>query len=72
MAFSEKVIQLIANAKIEAAMEDGKFDNLPGFGKPFDFDPSQYDPHWWVRRKIEREQLKHLFNQSPKLDSKGK
>ena len=38
-------------------MDAGKFDNLPGLGQPFEFDELSYDPHWWIRRKLAREQL---------------
>jgi len=63
--FSQRAIQLIAEAKIEAAIEAGEFDNLPGFGKPFEFDDTRYDPHWWIRRKVERENMKNLFRPAP-------
>ncbi len=58
--FSERAIRLIADAKIDQAIEEGEFDNLPGFGRPFEFDDTQYDPNWWIRRKLEREQLQQL------------
>ena len=63
--FSQRAIQLIAEAKIVAAIEAGEFENLPGFGKPFEFDDTQYDPHWWIRRKVERENMKNLFKPAP-------
>lgn len=56
-SFSESVIQRVAETKIRAAREAGKFDNLPGLGRPFEFDELSYDPHWWVRRKLAREDL---------------
>lgn len=59
-AFNEKVIQIIAENKIKSAMEAGEFDNLPGLGKPFEFDEREMSPYWWVKRKIEREDLKTL------------
>ena len=65
---NERAIQLISEAKIKAAMEEGKFDNLEGFGKPFEFDDTRYDPHWWVRRKVERERIQHIFRATPKID----
>jgi hypothetical protein len=65
--FSERAIQAIAENKIKAAMDQGEFENLPGFGKPFEFDDSQYDPHWWIRRKVEWERMKNLFQNSPRL-----
>jgi len=55
--FSQRAIDLVCDQKIQSAIDNGDFDNLPGFGKPFEFDDTQYDPHWWIRRKIEREKL---------------
>lgn len=63
--FTQRAIELIANAKIEAAIEAGEFDDLPGLGKPFEFDDTQYDPHWWIRRKVERENMNNLFRPAP-------
>lgn len=41
---------------IRQAQERGEFDNLPGAGKPLDLgDPN--DPDWWVKAKMERENL---------------
>ena len=69
MIFSERAIQAIAESKIQIAIEHGNFSNNPGFGKPFEFNDSTYDPHWWIRRKVERESLKDLFRQSPNTHS---
>lgn len=63
--FSQRAIEMIASAKIEAAINAGEFDNLSGLGKPFEFDDTQYDPHWWIRRKVEREHMKNLFQPAP-------
>ncbi|HVT28328.1 MAG TPA: DUF1992 domain-containing protein [Lacipirellulaceae bacterium] len=54
---SDRAIQIIAENKIRAAIEAGEFDNLPGFGKPSAIIDEPYDPHWWIRRKLRREQL---------------
>ena len=54
---SERAIQIIADNKIRAVIEAGEFDNLPGLGKPAAIFDEPYDPHWWIRRKLEREQL---------------
>lgn len=56
--FNEKTIQLIAENKLQQAMRAGEFDNLPGFGKPFEFDEMNYDPNWWIKRKLRREELR--------------
>ena len=56
-AFDKKAVQIIAEHKIESAMEAGEFDNLPGLGKPFEFDELTYDPNWWLKAKARREKL---------------
>lgn len=66
----ERAIQLIAESKIEAAIKAGEFDGLEGMGKPFEFDDSRYDPHWWIRRKMEREKLKNLFSPTPVIEKR--
>ena len=44
---------------IELAIRRGDFDDLPGAGKPLQLgDP--HDPDWWIRRKIQTEQLTGL------------
>ncbi len=44
---------------IEQAIRRGDFDDLPGAGKPLQLgDP--HDPDWWIRRKIQTEQLTGL------------
>ncbi|WP_353808185.1 DUF1992 domain-containing protein [Agromyces sp. SYSU T00194] len=42
---------------IQQAMRRGEFDDLPGAGKPLEGLEGRHDPDWWIRRKIEREQL---------------
>ena len=42
---------------IGEARADGAFDNLPGAGKPLPGIDRPYDPDWWVKRLIEREQI---------------
>jgi hypothetical protein len=56
-AFSERVLQIVAEDKIRTAIADGEFDRLPGLGKPLAIFDEPYDPYWWVRRKMKREQL---------------
>lgn len=53
----QNVIAKIAEMKIEEAIQDGEFDHLPGFGKPFEFDMLEYDPNWWIKQKMRRERL---------------
>ncbi|MGY4856416.1 DnaJ family domain-containing protein [Cryobacterium sp. AP23] len=45
---------------IQQAMRRGDFDNLPGTGKPLTGLTDSNDPDWWIRRKIEREQITGL------------
>ena len=45
---------------IQQAIRRGDFDNLPGAGKPLEGLTGRHDPDWWIRRKIEREQLTGL------------
>jgi hypothetical protein len=44
---------------IQQAMRRGDFENLPGAGKPLRLGDT-HDPDWWIRRKIERENLTGL------------
>ncbi|PPH80107.1 DUF1992 domain-containing protein [Rathayibacter sp. AY1D9] len=48
-AFVETAIQL--------AIRRGDFDDLPGSGKPLPDLGAAHDSDWWIRRKIERENL---------------
>ncbi|WP_395244274.1 DUF1992 domain-containing protein [Agromyces sp. MMS24-K17] len=44
---------------VQQAIRRGDFDDLPGAGKPLE-GLGGTDPDWWIRRKIEREQLTGL------------
>lgn len=55
--FTDRAIQIVVENKIRAAVEAGEFNNLPGFGKPAAIFDEPYDPHWWIRRKLQRESL---------------
>jgi len=57
---AERAIRMVAEDKIQAAMRDGEFDNLPGFGQPHPIIDEEYDPHWWIRRKLACEGLGSL------------
>jgi len=46
--------------QIREATERGEFDGLPGAGKPIADLDEPHDELWWVRRKLEREQLSYL------------
>lgn len=45
---------------IQIAIRQGAFDNLPGAGKPIEGLGTHHDPDWWIRRKIEAENLTGL------------
>jgi hypothetical protein len=48
------------DAQIRVATEKGAFDNLPGAGKPLPNLDQEYDPLWWVKQLVQREQLSML------------
>lgn len=56
-SLSEHTLRRVAEERIQAAYQAGEFDNLPGLGEPSPLIDSDYDPGWWVRRKLKREQL---------------
>ena len=45
---------------IGATREQGAFDNLPGAGKPLPYLGQEYDPDWWVKQLVQREQISIL------------
>ena len=47
------------DAQIRVASEQGAFDNLPGAGKPLNLD-REYDPDWWVKQLLKREDVSYL------------
>lgn len=46
--------------QVREAHDRGEFDNLPGTGKPIEGLGEPRDEMWWVRQKLEREQLSFL------------
>lgn len=46
--------------QIREAQERGDFDDLPGAGKPLPDLHRPYDELWWVRKKLEEENLSYL------------
>jgi hypothetical protein len=48
------------DAQIRVAMEEGAFDNLPGAGKPLPNLGQEFDPLWWVKQLVQREQISML------------
>ena len=51
-------LQRLAERRIEEAMRQGKFDNLPGMGQPCDLEPMPADENarmvWWALRMMKR------------------
>ena len=45
---------------IQVAMRRGELDDRPGAGKPLEGLGTHHDPDWWIRRKIETENLTGL------------
>lgn len=54
--FSRRAIQTISENRILQAIEEGKFDNLPGTGKPIPDIDEPYHPDWWLKKWIRREE----------------
>ncbi len=54
----EAGLRRIADRRIEEAMAEGKFDNLPGAGKPLDLEPMPADENarltWWALRILKQ------------------
>ncbi|RLK52706.1 DUF1992 domain-containing protein [Microbacterium telephonicum] len=51
---------LYVETAIQQAIRRGEFDDLPGSGKPIEGLGTHHDPDWWIRRKIQTEQLTGL------------
>ncbi len=60
MPVSSRAWQIIAENKIKTAIDEGQFDDLPGFGKPLAPDFWAYDENWWLKAKAKRENLSVL------------
>jgi len=50
----DSALRRLADRRIEEAMREGKFDNLPGAGKPIDLEPMPAEENarlaWWALR----------------------
>lgn len=46
--------------QIEKARAEGAFDDLPGEGKPLSDLDEVYDPGWWAKKLVQREQISIL------------
>lgn len=49
-----------AERRLREAIEEGKFANLPGFGKPIPGIDEPWDENSWVRQKLKDEQINAL------------
>lgn len=53
-----EAMRRLADRKIEAAMQEGKFDNLKGMGQPLDLEPMPADENarlmWWALRLLKQ------------------
>lgn len=54
---SRRAVEILSENRIRQAMEEGKFDGLPGFGKPIPDIDEPYDPDWWIKKWVKREKL---------------
>jgi len=54
---SQRAIEIIADDRIRAAIEQGEFANLPGYGKPLALIDEPYEPNWWLKNWIRREAI---------------
>ena len=43
--------------QIDASIKTGAMDNLPGKGKPLPGVNGRYDPDWWLKEKLQRDNL---------------
>ncbi|HKV12467.1 MAG TPA: DUF1992 domain-containing protein [Thermoanaerobaculia bacterium] len=59
--FTRRAIELVAENRIRQAIEEGQFDNLSGQGQPIADIDEPYDPLWWVKKWIRREQMGNLI-----------
>ena len=54
----ESALRRLADRRIEEAMREGKFDNLPGAGKPIELEPMPAEENarlvWWALRLLKQ------------------
>jgi hypothetical protein len=60
----ERAWRTIAENRIQSAIEAGEFERLPGLGEPLGDLGGLYDPNWWLRAKLRREELLQSVAQS--------
>ena len=59
-AYSAADRAAVVETAIQQAIRRGEFDDLPGAGEPIPGLGEAHHPDWWIRRKIETEQLSGL------------
>lgn len=47
--------------QVREAIERGEFDNLPGAGKPIPGLNGREDQNWWIRSKLEHEDIRGVL-----------
>jgi hypothetical protein len=47
--------------QVREAIERGEFDNLPGMGKPIPGINGREDENWWIKSKLEHEDIRGLL-----------
>ncbi len=50
-------IPIVAENRIREAVEQGEFDFLEGMGEPLCDIDGNYQPDWWLRKKLAKERL---------------
>lgn len=83
----ESAMRRLADRRIEDAMREGKFDNLPGRGKPLDLEPMPAEENarlmWWALRLMKnndvtpdevrlRKQIDLLRDELPKATTEAR
>jgi hypothetical protein len=46
-----------AERQVRVAQEQGAFEDLPGIGEPLPEAGEEWDPDWWLKQKLAREQI---------------
>jgi len=67
MSFSERSVQVLCENLIRVARDEGKFDNLPGAGKPIPDLDDAYDPDWWLKKKMKEDDLSDAFREYQRM-----
>jgi hypothetical protein len=62
---SRRIVERVAENRILQAIEAGQLDDLPGLGRPIPDIDEPYDPDWWVKQWIRRENLARIAAERP-------